>query len=68
MTKDEVNILLTAPMGDKECAFFRAVYDTFYRVQELLKCNIEEYDKVTGELIALHTKNKYGRLEKTIFY
>lgn len=59
MTVDEVKLLLTAPMGDKERAFFRAIYDTYYRAQELLKCNIEDYDKTTGELTALHTKNKY---------
>ena len=60
MTVDEVKLLLTASMGDKERAFFRAIYDTFYRAQELLKCNIEDYDKNTGELIALYTKNKYN--------
>ena len=60
MTVDEVNKLLTAPMPDRERAFFRAIYDTFYRVNELLQCNIEDYNKDTGELIALHTKNKYN--------
>ena len=60
MTIDEVKLLLTAPMGDKERAFFRAIYDTWYRAQELLKCNIEDYNKNTRELIALNTKNKYN--------
>lgn len=60
MTKDEVQKLLTAPMGNRERAFFRTVYETFYRANELLQCNIENYDKETGELIALHTKNKYN--------
>jgi integrase len=60
MTVDEVNLLLKAPMGDKERAYFRAIYETFFRAQELLKCNIEDYNKVTGELTALYTKNKYN--------
>ncbi len=60
MTIDEVNTLLTAPMPDRERAFFRAIYDTFYRVNELLRCDIEDYNKNTGELIAKHTKNKYN--------
>jgi len=60
MTIDEVEKLLTAPMGNRERAFFRAIYETFYRANELLQCNIEDYNKDTGELVALHTKNKYN--------
>lgn len=60
MTKDEVKSLLVAPMPNRERAFFRAIYDTFYRVNELLQCDIEDYNKQTGELTALHTKNKYA--------
>ncbi len=60
MNKDEVQKLLTAPMPDRERAFYRTVYETFYRTNELLQCNIEDYNKETGELIALHTKNKYN--------
>jgi len=60
MTVEEVQKLLTAPMPNRERAFFRAIYDTFYRANELLQCNIEDYDKKTGELIARHTKNKYN--------
>jgi len=67
MTVDEVKILLTAPMGDKERAFFRAIYDTWFRAQELLKCNIEDYNKSTGELTCLKPKSKYSRkLKKTM--
>jgi len=67
MTIEEVQTLLTAPMPNRERAFFRAIYDTFYRVNEMLMCNIEDYNKQTGELIAKHTKNKYNRkLDKTI--
>jgi len=60
MTVDEVDLLLKAPMGDKERAYFRAIYETWFRAQELLKCNIEDYNKATGELTALYTKNKYN--------
>jgi integrase len=66
MTVEEVQSLLTAPMGNRERAFFRTVYETFYRANELLQCNIEDYNKKTGELIALHTKNKYN--PKTMQY
>ena len=60
MTTDEVQKLLTAPMPDRERAFLRAVYETFFRAQELLRCNIEDFNKQTGELTARHTKNKYN--------
>jgi site-specific recombinase XerD len=60
MTIEEVNSLLTAPMPDRERAFLRAIYDTFFRVNELLMCNIEDYGRHTGELMARHTKNKYN--------
>jgi len=60
MSVDEVEKLLTAPMGNRERAYFRAIYETFYRANELLQCNIEDYNKETGELVALHTKNKYN--------
>ena len=67
MTIDEVQKLLTAPMGDKERGFYKAIYDTWYRAQELLKCNIEDYNKVTGELVCLKPKSKYSRkLKRTI--
>jgi len=60
MTIDEVNVLLRAPMSDRERAFFRAIYETFFRANELLQCNIEDYDKNTSELIARCTKNKFN--------
>jgi len=67
MTLEEVKLLLTAPMGDKERAFFRAIYDTWFRAQELLKCNIEDYNRATGELTCLKPKSKYNRkLKRTI--
>lgn len=60
MTIAEVNTLLTAPMGNKERAFFRAIYETFYRASELLLCDIEDYNRQTGELVARHTKKKFS--------
>lgn len=60
MIKEEVNSLLKSPMSDMERAFFRAIYETFYRANELLQCDIEDYNRKTGELIAHHTKNKYN--------
>jgi site-specific recombinase XerD len=60
MMVEEVQALLTAPMENRERAFFRAIYETFYRANELLQCDIEDYNKNTGELIARHTKNKYN--------
>jgi len=61
MTKQEVKTLLTASMGDKERAFFRVVYETFFRANELLQCNIENYNKTTGEVTCLKPKRKYSR-------
>lgn len=60
MTIQEVQTLLTAPMPDRERAFFRAIYDTYYRANELLQCDIENYDRQTGELVAIHTKTKFN--------
>ena len=57
MTVEEVQALLTAPMPDRQRAFFRAIYETFYRANELLQCDIQDYDRHTGELTAIHTKN-----------
>jgi site-specific recombinase XerC len=64
MTIEEVNVLLTAPMSDRERAFFRAIYDTWFRAQEMLKTNIEDYNKSTGELTCLKPKSKYNRKTK----
>ena len=60
MTIEEVKSLLTTSMPNRERAFYRAIYDTYFRAQELLKFNIEDYNKKTGELTALHTKNKFN--------
>jgi hypothetical protein len=67
MTKEEVQLLLTASMGDKERAFFRAIYETWFRAQELLKCNIEDYNKSTGQLVCLNPKRKYSKKTKTSY-
>ena len=36
MSLEEVRTLLTAPMPNRERAFFRTIYETFYRANELL--------------------------------
>lgn len=60
MSEEEVDFLLKAQMPDLQRAFFRAIYETTYRANELLQCDIKDYNKKTGELTALHTKNKYN--------
>ena len=67
MTTEEVQKLLTAPMPDRERAFLRALYDTFFRANELLQCNIEDYNKSTGELTCLKPKSKYSRKTKKTY-
>jgi site-specific recombinase XerD len=67
MTLQEVQLLLTAPMGDRERAFFRAIYDTFYRANEMLQCNIEDYNRNTGELTCLKPKAHYDRTSGKVF-
>jgi hypothetical protein len=47
MTIEEVQKLLTSPMPDRERAFFRAIYETFFRANEILQCNIEDYNRQT---------------------
>jgi len=64
MTVAEIRALLQAPMPDRERAFFRAIYETYYRANELRKCNIEDYNKQTGELVARFTKNKFNPRNK----
>ena len=67
MNTQEVKTLLTAPMGDRERAFFRAIYDTFYRANELLQCNIEDYNRLSGEITCLKPKSKYSRQTKKTY-
>jgi len=67
MTKDEVNKLLTAPMPDRERAFFSGTYDTFFRANEMLQVNIEDYNRSTGELTCLKPKSKYNRKTKQTY-
>jgi len=65
LTLNEIKLLLQSPMPDRERAYLRGLYDTFFRPNELLMCNIEDYNKTTGEIIARYTKNKYNpRLKK----
>ena len=67
MTRDEVEKLLTAPMGDRERAYFRGLYETYFRANELLQVNIEDYDRSAGVIVCLNPKRKYSRMTgKTI--
>ena len=59
MTKQEEETLLTAPMNDRERAFYRCIYETFLRVNELLQCNIEDYNKT----IKTTLQKKYRRVK-----
>lgn len=61
ITIDEVKAVLHYPhLTDRDRAFFRAIYETFYRPEELLSCHIEDYDKDTGEIPTRFTKRKYN--------
>lgn len=65
MLVDEVQSLITAPMYNRERAYFRAIYETWFRANELLQCNIEDYNRHTGEITAIHVKNKYNPKKKS---
>ena len=61
MTLGEIKTILQHPhMPNRERAFFRALFETFFRPRELLMCDIEDYNRQTGELIARFTKSKYN--------
>lgn len=65
LSLDEVKTILRYPdMNITTRAFFRCMYETYYRPNELLQCNIEDYDSGTGELTAIHTKSKYNPRSK----
>jgi len=44
----------------RDRAFLRALYETWYRPNELVMCDITDYNKRTGELVAHHTKRKFN--------
>lgn len=67
MSEMEVDTLMKSPMGDKERGFFRAIYETTFRANELLQCNIQDYDKKTGELTCLKPKSKYNRRTQSTY-
>jgi len=57
---EEIRTLLHAPMPHRERAFLRGLYETTYRANELLQCNIEDFNRETGEIIARYPKRKYN--------
>jgi len=60
LNRGEVRLLLHAHMPDRERAFLRGLYETFFRPNELLQCDVEDYNRQTGEIIARHCKRKYN--------
>jgi len=64
---EEIRALLHAPMPHRERAFYRALYESIFRPNELLQCNIEDFNRETGEIIARYPKKKYNpKTKKTI--
>ena len=67
MTIEEVRTVLHYPgLIDRDRAFFRASYETFYRPEELLSCHVEDYNRVSGEIPTRFQKRKYNpKTQKT---
>ena len=61
LSKAEIKSILQYPhLKDRERSFFRALYETWARPNELVMADIEYYDRNTGILILVHTKRKYN--------
>lgn len=62
MTLEECKVMCTSPMIPlRERTYFRVIYVTLLRPMEALHLRIEDFDNVTGEVIARKTKGKYNR-------
>ncbi len=62
MTVEECKALCTSPLIPvREKAYFRVIYETGLRPMEALNLRIENFNKETGELVALRTKGKKNR-------
>lgn len=62
LTVEECKALCTSPLIPiREKAFFRIIYETGLRPMEALNMLIENFNKETGELVALRTKGKKNR-------
>ncbi len=57
LTVEECKTLCTSPLIPvREKTFFRVIYETGLRPMEALNLRIENFNKETGELVALRTK------------
>ncbi len=66
MTIEECKTICTSPIIPlREKSFFRGIYETLFRPIELLQCNIEDWNRKTGEITAHYTKRKYSPKIKT---
>ncbi len=62
LTVQECKALCTSALIPvREKAFFRVIYETGLRPMEALNLRIENFNKETGELVALRTKGKKNR-------
>src|SRR4030042_6850457 len=62
LTVEECKTLCTSPLIPvREKAHFRVIYETGLRPMEALNLRIENFNKETGELVALRTKGKKNR-------
>ncbi len=62
LTVEECKTLCTSPLIPiREKACFRVIYETGLRPMEALNLRIENFNKETGELVALRTKGKKNR-------
>ncbi len=62
LTMEECKALCTSPIIPiREKTFFRVIYETGLRPMEALNLWIENFDKESGELVALRTKGKKNK-------
>lgn len=62
LTVEECKTLCTSALIPiREKAYFRVIYETGLRPMEALNLRIENFNKETGELVALRTKGKKNR-------
>lgn len=68
LTIEECKVICTSSLISlREKSFFRGIYETLFRPNELLRCDIEEWNRKTGEITARYTKRKYSpKTKKTL--
>ena len=69
LTIDECKAICTSPIiPTRERTYFRIIYETELRPMEALNLLIENFNKDTGEVIALRVKGKKNKyIKETIF-